>query len=108
MQWHVLIGSILLCGVMGIGIWSYAYRLGLKHGQATKVPFRVIDELLDHKIYCLGHDPALARVELETSLNIESWEAHAFTQQVCQGAHTQKDAITLTTYASTAEVSSVR
>jgi hypothetical protein len=77
MQWHLLIGIILLCGIAGVGIWSYAYRLGLKHGQATSVPFRVIDELLDHKIHCLSQDPALARIELETCLNVEAWEAQS-------------------------------
>jgi hypothetical protein len=107
MQWHVLIGSMLLCGIVGIGIWSYAYRLGLKHGQATTVPFRVIDELLDHKIHCLGQNPALARVELETTLNIESWEAQSFTQRVLQGHRTQKDAMTRAAHAPSAEVSSI-
>ena len=107
MQWHVLIGSMLLCGVVGIGIWSCAYRLGLKHGQATKVPFRVIDELLDHKIHCLGQDPASARVELETSLHIESWESQSFTQHVLQVHRNQKDAVTLAVHAHVAEVSSL-
>lgn len=107
MQWHILISGVFLCGVVGLGIWSYAYRLGLQHGQATKVPFRVIDELLDHKIHCLGQNPALARVELETTLNLESWEAHSFTQRVLQGHHTQKDAMTLAAHASSADVSSI-
>ncbi len=106
MQWHVLIGSLFLCGVVGLGIWSYAYRLGLKHGQATKVPFRVIDELLDHKIHCLGQNPAFARVELETTLHLESWEAHAFTQQALQGQRPQHDAVTLAAHAPAAEGSS--
>ena len=105
MQWHVLIGSMLLCGVVGIGIWSCAYRLGLKHGQTTKVPFRVIDELLDHKIHCLGQDPAFARVELETSLHIESWESHSLTQHVLQTPRNQKDAVTLAAHVDSAEVS---
>ena len=107
MQWYLLIGSMLLCGVVGIGIWSCAYRLGLKHGQATKVPFRVIDELLDHKIHCLGQDPASARVELETSLHIESWESQSFTQHVLQAHRNQKDAVTLAAHAHVAEVSSL-
>lgn len=107
MQWHVLIGIMLLCGVVGIGIWSYAYRLGLKHGQATKVPFRVIDELLDHKIHCLGHDPAFARVELETSLHVASWELQSLTQHALQTHRNQKDAVTLAAHASSAEVSSI-
>ena len=95
MQWHVLIGITLLCGVVGVVIWSYAYRLGLKHGQATKVPFRVIDELLDHKIHCLGQDPAFARVEVETSLHVASWELQSLTQHVPQVRRNQKDAVKL-------------
>jgi hypothetical protein len=102
MQWHLLIGIMFLCGVLGIGIWSYAYRLGLKHGQATKVPFRVIDELLDHKIHCLGQDPAFARIELETSLHVASWELQSLTQV----RRNQKDAVTLAAHAHATEVSS--
>jgi len=102
MQWHLLIGIMFLCGVVGIGLWSYAYRLGLKHGQATKVPFRVIDELLDHKIHCLGQDPAFARIELETSLHIASWELQSLTQV----PRNQKDAVTLAARAPSAEGSS--
>ena len=106
MQWHLLIGITLLCGVMGVAIWSYAYRVGLRHGQATSVPFRVIDELLDHKIHCLGHDPALARIELETSLNIEAWELQSLTQHILQVTRNQKEAVTLAAHADSAEVSS--
>jgi len=90
MQWHLFIGIILLCGVAGVGIWSYAYRLGLKHGQATRVPFRVIDELLDHKIHCLGQDPSLARVELETYLHVETWESQSLVQHIYQSPSNQQ------------------
>ena len=107
MQWHVLIGIMLLCGVMGIGIWSYAYRLGVKHGQATRVPFRVIDELLDHKIHCCGHDPAFARIELESSLNIASWESQSLTQHVFQARRNQKDVVTLAAHERSTDVSSI-
>jgi hypothetical protein len=107
MQWYLLIGSILLCGVVGIGIWNYAYRLGVKHGQATSIPFRVIDELLDHKIHCLGQDPALARIELETTLNIALWELQSLAQHVLQVCRNQKDEVTLATRGHSAEVSSI-
>jgi hypothetical protein len=106
MQWGLFIGIILLCGVVGIGIWSYAYRLGLKHGQATGVPFRVIDELLDHKIHCLGQDPAFARIELETSLHLASWELQSLTQHVLQTRRNQKEAVTLAAHAHATEVNS--
>lgn len=95
MQWYLLIGIILLCGIVGVGIWSYAYRLGLQHGQATRVPFRVIDELLDHKIHCLGQDPAGARIEMETSLHLESWESQSLTQRVLHARRSQKEDGTL-------------
>lgn len=107
MQWYLLIGITLLCGVMGVAIWSYAYRLGVKHGQATRVPFRVIDELLDHKIHCLRQDPAFARVELETSLNIETWESQSLTQHVLQVRRNQKEAVTLAAHGHSTEVSSI-
>lgn len=107
MEWHVLIGNTILCGVVGLGIWSYAYRLGLKQGQATAIPFRVIDELLDHKIHCLGHNPELARVEVETSLHVESWETQSFTQHVLQEHRHQQDAVPLAVHARAAEARSV-
>jgi len=66
----------------GIGIWRYAYRLGLRHGRAMSVPFRLIDELLDHKIHCCGQEPSMARLELETLLGIEAWESHPLLQHV--------------------------
>jgi hypothetical protein len=70
--------QIVLLGVgvfIGVGIWAYAYRLGLRHGQAMNVPFRLIDELLDHKIHCCGQEPSTARLELETLLGLEAWES---------------------------------
>ena len=107
MQWHLLTGIILLCGIVGMGIWRYAYRLGLKHGQATSVPFRVIDEFLDHKIHCLGQDPAQARVELETYLNIETWEAQSLVQHVCHAPSNRKENPALPVSARSAGVSSI-
>jgi hypothetical protein len=80
MQWHMLFIVLALCSLVGMGIWGYAYRLGLRHGRSTNVPFRLIDELLDHKIHCLGEEPAVARVELETSLGIEAWESQSMVQ----------------------------
>ena len=68
--------------LLGVAIWGYAYRLGLRHGRATSVPFRLIDELLDHKIYCCGQDPSTARFELEQSLGIEAWESQSLVQHV--------------------------
>jgi len=107
MQWHVLIGITLLCGIAGVGIWSYAYRLGLKHGQATSVPFRVIDELLDHKIHCLSQDPALARIELETCLNMEAWEAQSLVQHVHHAPSNRKENPALPVPMRSARVSSI-
>jgi hypothetical protein len=52
----ILIGVIGV--LLGVGIWGYAYRLGVRHGRAMNVPFRLIDELLDHKIYCRGQEPS--------------------------------------------------
>jgi hypothetical protein len=69
------------CGI-AVGVWSYAYRLGIRHGRSTSVPFRLIDELLDHKIHCCEQDPATARVELENALGIEEWESQSLLQQV--------------------------
>lgn len=76
----IVLTSIGLC--IAVGIWSYAYRLGLRHGRSTSVPFRLIDELLDHKIHCCGQDPASARVELENTLGIEAWESQSLVQHV--------------------------
>jgi hypothetical protein len=70
-QWYSLIVCVALCGLIGIALWSYAYHLGFKHGRSAQVPFPLIDELLDHRIACLGQDPAVARVDVEESLGIE-------------------------------------
>lgn len=72
--------------VVTVGVWTYAYRLGLRHGRSTSVPFRLIDDLLDHKIHCCGQDPSTARVELETSLGIEAWESQSLLQQTLQSS----------------------
>lgn len=82
MDMYTLIISISVGLLIAAGVWAYAYRLGLRHGRSTSVPFRLIDELLDHKIHCCGQDPATARVELETSLDIEAWESQSLLQHV--------------------------
>jgi hypothetical protein len=74
-QWSSLILGAVGCGLAGIGIWGYAYRLGFKHGRSAQVPFPLIDELLDHRISCLGQDPARARVAVETSLSAEEMDS---------------------------------
>jgi hypothetical protein len=82
MEWQTLIVVAVLCGLLGMGIWAYAYRLGFKHGRSTIVPYRLINELLDHKIYCIGQDPAEARLEVGTDLGIEEWESRPMVQQI--------------------------
>jgi len=76
----IVLTSVGFCIV--VGVWSYAYRLGTRHGRSTSVPFRLIDELLDHKIHCCGQDPATARVELENVLGLEAWESQSLLQHV--------------------------
>ena len=71
MLWLTLIVCLLLCSLTGVVVWRYAYRLGVKHGRSALVPFPLVDELLDHRIGCLGQDPTAARVEVETSLGLE-------------------------------------
>ena len=71
MQWYSLIVYAALCSLMAVGVWRYAYRLGVKHGRSTLVPFPLIDELIEHRVACLGQDPTTAQVEVETSLGIE-------------------------------------
>ena len=70
---------LILFGTLGcfFGAWIciYVYRLGVKHGKATVVPFPLYDELLNHRINCLGQDPITARVEVERTLDTASWEA---------------------------------
>lgn len=88
---YTLIVLISIGFCIAVGIWSYAYRLGSRHGRSTSVPFRLIDELLDHKIHCCEQDPATARVELENALGIEAWESQSLIQHVMHpsrhGAH---------------------
>ena len=71
MPWYTLAICVVLSLLSGMGVWSCAYRSGLKRGRAVAVPFSLIDELLDHRISCLGQDPALARLEIGTLLGIE-------------------------------------
>jgi hypothetical protein len=85
----MMYAQIIFLGVsvlIGVGIWGYAYRLGLRHGRAMSVPFRLIDELLDHKIHCCGQEPSTARLELETLLGLEAWESQPLLQNVVQTA----------------------
>lgn len=70
MIWSMLLLCLALCGVSGAIAWRYAYRLGFKHGQAARIPFALVDELLDHRISCLGQDPSKAQFEVETSLGM--------------------------------------
>jgi len=48
------------------------------------VPFRLIDELLDHKIHCCRQEPSTARFELETLLGLEAWESQPLVRNVLQ------------------------
>ena len=65
----------LVCGLIGAAICAYVYRLGVKHGRSAVVPFPLYDEVLDHRIDCLGQDPVKARVEVESTLSSAGWEA---------------------------------
>ncbi|MGE0826022.1 MAG: hypothetical protein AB7G75_24270 [Candidatus Binatia bacterium] len=91
---YTLLGFLVASVLVGIGVWRYAYQLGLKHGQATSVPFRLIDELLDHKIHCCGEDPAIARVEVEAALGIEEWEPQSLLQQAQRSPRSRETDIT--------------
>lgn len=71
MLWSVLLWCLVLCCCTGVVVWRYAYRLGFKHGQAARIPFALVDELLDHRISCLGQDPSRAQFEVGTSLGVE-------------------------------------
>jgi hypothetical protein len=75
MQWYTLAVGAALALLIGTSIWLYAYRLGLKRGRSLAVPFRLVDELLDHRIGCCGQDPATARIAVGTLLGITEWEA---------------------------------
>jgi len=76
--------------LVGIGIWRYAYRLGVRHGRAMSVPFRLIDELLDHKIHCYEQEPSTARLELETVLGVEAWESQPLLQHVLHSSRQRR------------------
>jgi len=71
MAWYILTVCGALCSLTGIVVWQYAYSLGVKHGRASLVPFPLVDELIEHRIACLGHDPTKAQIEVETSLGLE-------------------------------------
>jgi hypothetical protein len=74
MQWYTLVFFGVVCGLIGAAICAYVYRLGVKHGRSTAVPFPLYDELLDHRIDCLGQDPVRARVEVENTLGEAGWQ----------------------------------
>lgn len=65
----------IMCFLIGVGVCAYVYRLGVRHGRSTLVPFPLYDELLNHRIHCLGQDPLRARAEVETTLDTAGWEA---------------------------------
>jgi len=71
MPWYTLILCLVSCSLTAAVVWQYAYRLGLQHGRSMLVPFPLIDELIEHRVSCLGHDPTTAQVEVETSLGLE-------------------------------------
>ena len=72
MSWSLVsVGAICASGV-GFLLWRFAYQLGFQRGQTSAVPFTLVDELLDHRIACLGQDPSEARVEVETELGVEA------------------------------------
>jgi hypothetical protein len=91
MYTHIVPILIGVLGVLlGVGIWRCAYRFGVRHGRAMSVPFRLIDELLDLKIYCRGQDPSAAQSELERFLGIEAWESQSLVQHTVHSArHTR-------------------
>ena len=75
MPWDALAIGVALSLLSGMGIWSCAYRCGLRRGRSVAVPFRLVDELLDHRISCRGQDPALARIEIGNLLGIDEWQS---------------------------------
>ncbi|MGE0681200.1 MAG: hypothetical protein AB7P69_09930 [Candidatus Binatia bacterium] len=75
MQEYTLISFGIVCFLVGLGVCVYVYRLGVRRGRSAVVPFPLYNELLDHRIDCLGQDPRKARVEVETMLNAAVWEA---------------------------------
>jgi hypothetical protein len=87
MLWYTLGVGVALSLLVGMGIWSWAYRSGLKKGRTVAVPFRLIDELLDHRIDCLRQDPALARVEICTLLGIDEGQSQLDTEEPATSGH---------------------
>jgi hypothetical protein len=75
MQGYTLVLFGVVCGLIGAAICAYVYRLGVRHGRSTVVPFPLYDELLDHRIDCLGQDPGRARIDVESTLGSAGWEA---------------------------------
>lgn len=71
MSWDTVIFCLVLCGLTAAVVWQYAYRLGLKHGRSMLVPLPLVDELIEHRVSCLGRDPTTAQIEVETSLGLE-------------------------------------
>jgi len=91
MQWHIMIVGVALSLLTGIGIWAYAYRLGFRQGRAILTPFHLVDELLDHRVTCLGQDPATARIEIGTLLGIEEWESPLLVEKIAQESRDRAD-----------------
>lgn len=87
MLWYTLGASVAFSLLVGMVIWSWAYRAGLKKGRTVAVPFHLIDELLDHRIGCLGQDPALARVEICTLLGIDEGQSQFDTEAPATSRH---------------------
>lgn len=75
MHGYTLIFFGFVCLLVGLGVCAYIYRLGVRHGRTTMAPFPLYDELLNHRIACLGQDPHRARIEVETTLSAAGWEA---------------------------------
>lgn len=71
MALDALIIGMSLSSLTGAAVWKYAYQLGVKRGRTDRVPFPVIDELIDHRIFCLKQDPSIARMEVESTLGVE-------------------------------------
>lgn len=72
MWWSLIsVGMICSCAA-GFLVWRFAYQLGFQRGQTSSVPFSLVDELLNHRIACLGQDPSEARVEVESVLGAEA------------------------------------
>ena len=65
----------LVCALLGAAISAGVYRLRGRHGRLHVAPFPLYDELLDHRIDCLGQDPLQARIEVESTLAEADWAA---------------------------------